>query len=172
MPAQVSAAQSQNWSPHSYTATALTAEHMGSAVEAYTGLDIDGDGQSDNVLIPKYDPSTHDFHLVISTVEGGYNSGRVYIHVVPYEEAQMWLDNLIFQSKQAKIRYKREQLYAIYGHSKYALLRARTHQMHQSISFQSFVATLIVLGFLLEIADSQVHCMNLRYLLTVARRHT
>ena len=73
---------------------------MCSTFEAYTGLDIDGDGQADNVLVPHYNQETHDFHLIISTEEGGHNSGRVYIHVVQQEDAQNWLMHLTNAYKQ------------------------------------------------------------------------
>ena len=37
-----------------------------------------------------YNPNSHEFHLIILTVEGGYNSGRYYVHRLPPATAKEW----------------------------------------------------------------------------------
>ena len=36
------------------------------------------------------------------------------MHMVPAEDAQHWLDMLSFETKQAKMRHMREQLYEVF----------------------------------------------------------
>ena len=52
------------------------AKSLFNVMERYTGIDFDGDGQSENILIPRFDPENTEVHLIILTVEGGHNSGR------------------------------------------------------------------------------------------------
>ena len=53
-------------------------------LEVATGLDIDGDGKTATaVKVPEYDPSVSEVHIVITTIAGGHNAGKTYIHRVP-----------------------------------------------------------------------------------------
>ena len=62
-------------------------------LEAATGLDIDGDGKADTaVQVPGHDPSVSEVHICITTIYGGHNSGKTYIHRVPECDAQAWLE--------------------------------------------------------------------------------
>ena len=63
-------------------------------LEVVTGMDIDGDGQAAQALMPKYDPSVSEVHIMITTIEGGHNAGKTYIHRVPDSDAQAWLEPL------------------------------------------------------------------------------
>ena len=63
-------------------------------LEVVTGMDIDGDGQAAQALMPKYDPSVSEVHIMITTIEGGHNAGKTYIHRVPDSDAQAWLEAL------------------------------------------------------------------------------
>jgi len=49
-------------------------------MERYTGIDFDGDGQLENIMLPCIDPEKTEVHLIILTVEGGHNSGRSRKH--------------------------------------------------------------------------------------------
>ena len=50
----------------------------------------------------------------------------------------------------------REYMSAIYGHSALSMLRAKTRFMYDSNAFQITVGIFICLGFLIDIAESQV----------------
>ena len=82
--------------------------------ESLTGIDLDGDGNTEKVSIPDYNDETHELTLIVSTVENGHNLGRVYIHVVPPETASDWVLKLTNASKSAQRRKKREQLEQVY----------------------------------------------------------
>ena len=127
-----------------------------SGFEAYTGIDVDGDGQSDNILVPPYDAGETEVHLVVSTVEKGHNSGRVYIHVLPNDDVQNWLDNLTHWTKEAKRRKLTQDIIDAHGHSGFSMMRAKTKRVYNSVTFSCLMAALILFGFLLDIADSQI----------------
>ena len=63
-------------------------------LEVVTGMDIHGDGQAAQALMPKYDPSVSEVHIMITTIEGGHNAGKTYVHRVPDCDAQAWLEAL------------------------------------------------------------------------------
>ena len=93
-----------------------------SRLEAATGLDIDGDGKADTrVLVPEHDPSVSEVHIIITTMEGGHNSGKTYIHRVPESDAQGWLEALTSAVNQAKAAALKKELELKYGHSKQVL---------------------------------------------------
>jgi hypothetical protein len=91
-------------------------------LEVATGLDIDGDGKADTrVLVPEHDPSVSEVHIIITTMEGGHNSGKTYIHRVPECDAQGWLEALTSAVNQAKAAALKKELELKYGHSKQVL---------------------------------------------------
>ena len=93
-----------------------------SRLEAATGLDIDGDGKADTaVRVPEHDPSVSEVHIIITTMEGGHNSGKTYIHRVPESDAQGWLEALTSAVNQAKAAALKKELELKYGHSKQVL---------------------------------------------------
>jgi len=51
-------------------------------LEVITGMDIDGDGQATQALMPQYDPSVSEVHIMITIIEGGHNAGKTYVHRV------------------------------------------------------------------------------------------
>ena len=53
------------------------------------------------------------------------HTGKTYEHRVPDDEAQAWLDALIFTVKAAKPKTSRSILWDKYGHSAYSMMRAR-----------------------------------------------
>ena len=126
------------------------------AVEAVTGLDLDGDGKTDNIVIPEYDPDTHELHLIIPTVEGGKNGGRVYVYVVPHEAAQEWVSSLTNACKEAAKRRQRRELEEVYGHSAWSYRRAQAAAIYNSFTFQMLTFVLITLGFIFDMAEAQV----------------
>ena len=63
---------------------------------------------------------THTFYIYIHT-----HTGKTYEHLVPDDEAQAWLDALIFTVKEAKAKPSRSIFRGKYGHSAYSMMRAR-----------------------------------------------
>jgi hypothetical protein len=63
-------------------------------LEDVTGMDIDGDGQVVQALMPQYDPSVREVHIMIITIEGGHNVCKTYVDRVPDCDAQAWLEAL------------------------------------------------------------------------------
>ena len=53
------------------------------------------------------------------------HTGKTYEHRVPDDEAQAWLDALIFTVKAAKAKTSRSIFREKYGHSAYSMMRAR-----------------------------------------------
>ena len=53
------------------------------------------------------------------------HTGKTYEHRVPDDEAQAWLDALIFTVKEAKAKTSRSIFREKYGHSAYSMMRAR-----------------------------------------------
>ena len=87
------------------------------AIEQYSGLDLDGDGKA-APKIPYYDDNTSEVQLIITTLNGGHNSGRSYVYKAEQDVAQTWLDLLLEKSQHAKQvlydRYMEEE----YGNSR------------------------------------------------------
>ena len=131
-------------------------EMLKSRFEAITGFDVDGDGKAEDIVVPDYNPDTHEMHLIIPTVENGHNMGRVYIHVVPHSEAQDWVSNLIRACSLAKERKRQRELEDVYGHSAWSYRRAQAGALYNSFTFQMLTFIFIVIGFFFDIAESQV----------------
>ena len=127
-----------------------------SMVEQATGVDFDGDGQADIKEIPACDPELEEVVLLLTTIENGHNSGKTYVHALPLEQAQDWVSRLTQAINLAKARKHREYMTAIYGHSSMSMMRAKTRFLYISNPFQITVGMFICLGFLIDIADSQV----------------
>ena len=53
------------------------------------------------------------------------HTGKTYEYRVPDDEAQAWLDALIFTVKEAKAKTSRSIFREKYGHSAYSMMRAR-----------------------------------------------
>jgi hypothetical protein len=131
-------------------------ERVKMMVESATGVDMDGDGNAEGQAIPYFDSDTHEVSIAVTTVEGGHNSGRSYLHVVEPAEAQKWLDKLRACARECKARHKKTQIDAIYGHSMFSLLRAKMRIVHESNPFEILIAFFIIAGFLTDIAEAQV----------------
>jgi voltage-gated sodium channel len=127
-----------------------------SRLEAATGLDIDGDGKADTaVRVPGHDPSVSEVHIFITTIEGGHNAGKTYIHRVPESDAQAWLEALTSAVNQAKAAALKKELELKYGHSKYSMTRAKSQVLYASEGFQMLTAFFILCAFALDICESQ-----------------
>ena len=63
-------------------------------VEEVTGLEIERSKEQRTRRIPHYNPAKFEVHLVIMTEEGGHNAGKTYVHRVPDNTAQKWLDQI------------------------------------------------------------------------------
>ena len=53
------------------------------------------------------------------------HTGKKYEHRVPDDEAQAWLDPLLFTVKAAKAKTSRSIFREMYGHGAYSMMRAR-----------------------------------------------
>ena len=124
-------------------------------LEAATGLDIDGDGKAD-VRVPEHDPSVSEVHIVITTIEGGHNAGKTYIHHVPESDAQAWLEALTSAVHKAKAIALKKALELKYGHSKYSMARAKSQIIYESEGFQMLTAFFILCAFALDICEAQL----------------
>lgn len=127
-----------------------------SMVERAVGIDFDGDGQVDTKEIPACNPKSEEVLLLLTTMENGHNSGKTYVHALPLDQAQNWVSRLTQAVNLAQVFQHREYMSAIYGHSALSMLRAKTRFMYDSNAFQITVGIFICLGFLIDIAESQV----------------
>jgi hypothetical protein len=59
------------------------------------------------------------------SASGATHTGKTYEHRVPDDEAQAWLDALIFTVKEAKAKTSRSIFWEKYGHNAYSMMRAR-----------------------------------------------
>ena len=94
--------------------------------------------------------------IVIQTVEDGYNAGRSYIYRTNEKEAAVWKQALNEQVGQCISTHNQEQLDLVYGHSGLAMRRARAQIFYDSNNFQLFVASLIIVGFLVDLIEAQL----------------
>ena len=69
---------------------------------------------------------------------------RSYIHRVPPEMAQRWLDSLLAGVRDAKARKEQEMLWETHGHSKLSYYRARARTCYTSNAFQLITGLLVV----------------------------
>jgi hypothetical protein len=129
-------------------------------LEAATGMKIDGDGKAQYTAVryrvPDHDPSVSEVHIVISTMEGGHNAGKTYIHLVPESDAQGWLGAVTSAVHEAKAAAMKKELELKYGHSKYSMARAKSHIVYQSERFQMLTAFCILSAFALDICEAQL----------------
>ena len=65
---------------------------------------------------------THTLSLCIY-IHTHTHAGETYEHRVPDDEAQAWLDALIFTVKEAKAKTSRSIFREKYGHSAYSMMR-------------------------------------------------
>jgi hypothetical protein len=107
------------------------------------------------VRVPEHDPSVSDVHIVITTIEGGHNAGKTYIHRVPESDAQAWLEALTSTVNQAKTAALKKELELKYGHSKYSMARAKSHIVYWSEAFQMLTAIVIMCAFAIDICEAQ-----------------
>lgn len=87
------------------------------AIEQYSGLDLDGDGKA-APKIPYFDEKTSEVTLIITTINGGHNSGRSYIYKADHDVAQTWLDLLLEKSLNAKQELYDRAMEEEYGNSR------------------------------------------------------
>jgi hypothetical protein len=147
---------------HSMEKTEETPERKGllrsclSFVEGMMGVDIDGDGDDGAEKLPPWDEDTHEFHLIIITADEGHNSGKTFVHRIAKDQAQTWYDLLRKNVRRRRIYVARRQLEEQYGHSRWTLVRALTHKMYLSNTFQYSTAAAILMAFTLDICESQI----------------
>jgi len=122
-------------------------------LEQWTGMDMDGNGTAGGVILPDFDPEVTEVHLIILTVDGGHNSGRAYVHRMPTDMAQTWLDSIIQGVHNAKRRRQQEELAR---HSTLSRCQNGCKMFYNSNAFQTAVALLIVFSFGNELAETQI----------------
>lgn len=78
----------------------------------------------------------------------GYNAGRTYVHTIPDEEADAWLQDIKACIGQAQQREKMRVLHKEFGESTVALVRAKTRIWYLAPAVQYAVVAMILLGTL------------------------
>jgi len=106
--------------------------------------------------ISEYDSSASEFHLIITTEEHGHNAGRTYVHRVPDEDAQAWVDNLKLQVHDAKARFHQRIMEEKYGNSTLGMWRVRAQELHDSEVFHCTSAACILVAFILDMLGAQL----------------
>jgi hypothetical protein len=94
--------------------------------------------------------------LVIRTLDNGYNAGRTYVHTIPEQEAQDWVQDLNSLILAAQLREKERLLRKEFGENTVALFRAKTRIWYLSPAVQYVVIAMILLGFLVDIIEAQM----------------
>ena len=94
--------------------------------------------------------------LLIETQDGGHNSGRPYLHRMPDEDADEWMEEMRPVVRDATKRHLRKTLEQQHGIDTVALLRARCLLVYQSNMFQYVVACFIMFGFILDIMEAEI----------------
>ena len=97
------------------------------------------------------------FCFRIQTDPQGFNVGRTYTHRCGGETAAAeWVEALRKGVKDAMSRKLARDLLREHGHSRFAMLRARAERLEQSAEYQYALALVIMVAFLVDIAEAQV----------------
>ena len=107
-------------------------------------------------LVPEHVPKGNEVHIIITTIQGGHNSGRTYIHRVPKSMTKAWLESLTSTTEKAKETAFQKELELKYGHSKYSMACAKSHILYHSEGFQMLTAFFILCAFALDICEAQL----------------
>ena len=102
--------------------------------------------------------------LTIATIDGGYNAGKTFIYRLHGKDKKMaheaFHDFVFREIKQAvkiaKAKERNRLIWLEHGDSILSMLRKKTAIMHESQPFQIAVATLIIAGFCIDLAEAQV----------------
>jgi hypothetical protein len=113
-------------------------------------------GKGKSCLVPEHVPRGSEVHIIITTQEGGHNSGRTYIHRVPESMTEAWLEALTSAIGKAKNAAFQKEFEIKYGHSTYSVARAKSHILHHSEGFQMLTAFFILCAFALDICEAQL----------------
>ncbi len=100
--------------------------------------------------------SSKEWHLTMSTMDGGYNGGVTFVHRVPAEEGEAWKQRLEQAVSQAKEVEKERLLWLEHGHSVRAMMRIKTAILYESTRFQLLCACLIIFGFALDLMEASI----------------
>jgi hypothetical protein len=63
--------------------------------------------------VPEHDPNVSEVHIIITTIELGHNFGKLYIHRVPENDAQAWLETVFNAVKNAKVTAAKRAFFQI-----------------------------------------------------------
>jgi len=74
--------------------------------------------------------------VIIRTVECGRTRGRSCIYRSEYQDAVDWEAAIDKAARNAKAKVREEHLQALHGHSFFAMRRARTKLVYNSLAFQ------------------------------------
>ena len=89
------------------------------------------------------------FEFCIMTKEGGFNSGRQYIHrTKSLDQGRDWCERLDELSALAKKQQVEREFIQMYGDSKFRIFRARTLMAYEGTQCQMLVAFIITSSFL------------------------
>ena len=97
-----------------------------------------------------------EWHLTVSTIDGGHNGGTTFVHRVAAEEGQAWKQRLEHAVSLAKDVERERLLWLEHGHSVRAMLRIKTAILYESTRFQVLCACLIVFGFILDLMEASI----------------
>ena len=101
--------------------------------------------------------------LTIATIDGGYNAGKTFIYRLHGKDkmAHEPFHDFVFREikqavKIAKVKDRNRLIWLEHGDSILSMMRKKTAILHESQPFQISVATLIIAGFCIDLAEAQV----------------
>jgi len=94
--------------------------------------------------------------VIFRTDDHGYNSGRSYIYSSEYQNSVDWEAEVDEAVANAKAKHHEDFMQFTYGHSKFAMFRARTKILYNHTYFQYFFALMILGGFVQDMLESQM----------------
>ena len=101
--------------------------------------------------------------LTIATIDGGYNAGKTFIYRLHGKDkmAHEPFHDFVFREikqavKIAKVKERNRLIWLEHGDSILSMMRKKTAILHESQPFQISVATLIIAGFCIDLAEAQV----------------
>jgi hypothetical protein len=100
--------------------------------------------------------NSDNLEVIFRTEPHGYNAGRSYIYSSAYQNSVDWEDAVDDAVANAKAKHQEDFMQFTYGHSKFAMFRARTKLLYNHTYFQYFFALMILGGFVQDMLESQM----------------
>jgi hypothetical protein len=99
--------------------------------------------------------SLFEWHITLSTTDGGHNGGRTFVYRVSAQDSVAWHSHLTVRVATAIATEQERLLWITHGHSVLSMTRAKVGKMYEHVRFQIFMAVLILLGFVLDLIEAQ-----------------